>query len=110
MVTASVPQLPAGHESSDEVDPEGAEFNPAHTSPLAPIAQHPTSAVPPGAEAALQALDRAFGVAPLPILSSLSGASLPCSASIPVLLILVFGQKQWVCCFTSQPELQTIDK
>jgi hypothetical protein len=64
----------AGNESGEEVAPEDAEFNPAHAAPLAPIAQHPSSAVPPGAEAALQALDHAFGVAPLPILSSLSGA------------------------------------
>jgi hypothetical protein len=64
----------AGSESGEEVAPEDAEFNPSHAALLAPIAQQPNSTVPPGAEAALQALDHAFGVAPLPMMSSLSGS------------------------------------
>lgn len=64
----------SGNLDGDVVLPEDVDFDPANVTPASAVrVPQPHNTPPPGAEAHLQALDHAFGRAPLPILGSLSG-------------------------------------
>lgn len=80
----------AGSAEGVEIIPPGATVDPSgNPLPQAPTNPSQNSAPPPGAEAALQALDSAFGSAPLPLSSSLSGPLVPAiripSGALPLL-------------------------
>lgn len=63
-----------GRLDAEEVVPEDADFDPSKSAQGSTlVAPQPYSNPPPGAEATLQALDHAFGRAPLSMMGSLSG-------------------------------------